>query len=321
VQPAAVLLVFALTLFLTFSASGAGESGASIQLGYTNAQGAKIAAFLAKDQGLFEKHGLDVRLQRVSPGRLGVPKLLAGEIQFLLGNSGPVVEAVGIERAPLAIIASLGTERFAIFTKPEISRVEDLKGKSFGVSTPGASQDRIAARALKKLGLTPDKDIRIVATGFNISVDRLRSLAREEVDAVVAAPDDLPQLDATQAARVKKLIELSDIGIYVSGADIAVVRSTIQAQRDTVRRLLRALDESLRLAKTRSDLVAAAYKKHLEVNDAQALEKVKEYYAGNPPERAVPDKKAIASNIEELMEKYPDFKPREVSAYIDESLN
>ncbi len=315
------LISFSLIVLLTFSSSYAAETRQILQLGYTNAQGAKVPVFLGKEQGIFERYGLDLRLVHISPGRLAVPKLLSGEIQFFLGNSGPVVEAIAKEQAPLAIIASLGIERFAIFTKPTISRLEELKGKTFGVSTPGASQDRIASRALKKLGLEPDKDIRVVATGLNRSIDRLRSLARGEVDAVAAAPEDLPQLEVSQAEKVKKLFELADLGIYVSGADIAVARDYIQAHRETVRRFLGALEESLQLAKERPDLVGGTYKKYLGVTDPQALEKVKEYYASNPPQRPLPDKKAIESNIEELKERYPDFKPRELSAYIDESLN
>ncbi len=245
--PAGSLISFVLIVLLNFSRSYAAETTQILRLGYTNAQGAKVSLFLGKEQGIFEKHGLDLRLAQISPGRLAVPKLLSGEIQLFLGNSGPVVEAIAREQAPLAIIASLGIERFAIFTRPNISRPEELKGKTFGVSTPGASQDRIAWRALRKLGLEPEKDVRMIATGMNSSIERLRSLARGEVDAVAAAPEDLPQLEASQGEKVKKLIELADIGIYVSGADIAAARGTIQGHREIVRRFLSALEESLRL--------------------------------------------------------------------------
>src|ERR1041384_2973196 len=124
--------------------SARADAGETIRVGYTNAQGAKIPVFIAKELRIFDKYGLDVRLTRVSPGRPAVPKLVSGEIPFFLGNSGPVIEAIAAEKAPLVIIASLGKERFAIFTKPEVVRKEQLKGTRFGVSTPGASPDRVA---------------------------------------------------------------------------------------------------------------------------------------------------------------------------------
>jgi NitT/TauT family transport system substrate-binding protein len=322
VSPLGLSISFGLIVLFALSGAQAVRSADVLQLGYTNAQGAKIPLFLGKDQGIFEKHGIDLRLGRVSPGTLGVPKLLSGEIDLFLGNSGPVVEAIAVKEALLVVIASLGAERFAIYARAEITSVKDLKGKTFGVSTPGASQDRIAARALKKLGFEPGRDVRVVATGLGSSVDRLRALAKGEVDAVAATADDLFQLDASESAKVMKLVELSEIGIYVSGSDISAARAFVETHRDRLRRFLRALEESLRLARERPDLLGEAYKKHLGISDPRLLEiKVKDYYDGNPPLRPLPDQKAIESHIEELTEKYPHLRPREASAYMDGSLN
>jgi sulfonate transport system substrate-binding protein len=306
--------IMALSLFWR-SADGA----ETLRVGYTNAEGAKIPMFVAKDQRIFDKHGLDVRLVRVSPGRLAVPKLLSGELQFFLGNSGPVIEAIAIEKAPLAIIASLGKERFAIYTTAAITRVEGLKGKRFGVSTPGASQDRIATRALKKLGFDPAKDLRMVATGLSGSVDRLKSLARGEIDAATASSDDQIELSRVESEKIRKLVDLSDLGILVSGADIAATRSYLKLQRGTARRFLQAIEEALELARQRPDVLSAAYEKYAVSSGAEALEaKVKAYYAGKPPEHPYPDKKAVLSELEELKEKKPDLN-LDPLAYVDES--
>ncbi|HEX2385865.1 MAG TPA: ABC transporter substrate-binding protein [Candidatus Binatia bacterium] len=314
-------LIAALSLVLSLSVSNDLGAAETIRIGYTNAQGAKIPVFIAKEQRIFDKYGLDVRLIHVSPGRLAVPKLVAGEIHFFLGNSEPIIEAIATEKKPLAIIASLGKERLAIYTKPSITRVEDLKGKRFGVSTPGASQDRIATRALKKLGLDPQKDVRIVATRLNTSVERLQSLARGEIDAVSATAYDVLQLGEAQSSKIRKLIELSELDILVSGADIAAGRAYLSAQRGTVRRFVQALEEALDVARRRPDIVAAAYEKYAGVSDARTLDlKVKDYYAGNPPERPYPDKRAVLSALEELKEAHPELQAEDISFFVDESL-
>lgn len=319
--PLGLFLFFAVIAVIVASPGGAAESQTVVRLGYTNAQGAKVAVFLGADEGVFARHGVDLRLTRVSPGTAGVPKLVAREIDLFLGNSGPVVEAIATGSADLAVIASLGVERFAIFTRPAIAKVEELKGKTFGVTTPGASQDRIAARALKKLGLDPGGDVRVVATGLSSSVERLRALARGEVDAVNATADDLSQLSSDERGRIRKLVDLADLGILVSGADVSATRGYLRAEAETARRFLRALGESLALAKARPDFVAATYKKYLGVGGPEALDtKVKEYYAGNPPDRPLPNKKAIASHLEEVKEKFPGLELREAAAYVDESL-
>jgi NitT/TauT family transport system substrate-binding protein len=294
-----------------------------IRLGYDNAEGPKIVLFLADDQGIYRKHDLDVSFARVSPVKLGTPKLLGGELDILIGNSGPVVEAILLEQKPLAVIGSLGPAKFAIFTRRDIEKADDLRGRRFGVSTPGASQDRIARRALQRLGLEPDKDLAIVYTGFNDSSHRLKALARGEVDAVIGGMEhypNFPDLEAAEKDRVIKMIELTELGIYISGSDIAAAREYVAAHRETVRAFMRALKEGLALVKDRPDLIEEAFRKTLSVNPETAKIKAEEFRRLPPPEKPGVDRRAVQSNIDELQEKVAGFKPADVTACIDETL-
>jgi NitT/TauT family transport system substrate-binding protein len=234
------------------------------------------------------------------------------------------VEAIALEKRPLVVIGSLGPAKFAIFTSSRIQNAQDLKGKRFGVSTPGASQDRIARRALSRLGLEPEKDIEIVYTGFNNSSDRLKALARGELDAVIGGMEHyphFPELEISQAQEIRKMIELSELGIYISGSDIAAARSYIESHRETLSRFLRALEEALTMAKPRPDLVQEAFRKHLGLTNPEiAKSKGEEFDRLPPPEKPAPDKRAIQSNVEELQEKYGGLAPIDVSAFIDDRL-
>ncbi|HEY2987444.1 MAG TPA: ABC transporter substrate-binding protein [Candidatus Binatia bacterium] len=294
-----------------------------IRLGYDNLEGPKIVLFLAADQGLYRKHDLELSFERVSPVKLGTPKLLSGALDVLVGNSGPVVEAIIREQTPLAVIGSLGPAKFAIFTSANVKKAQDLRGKRFGVSTPGASQDRIARRALKRLGLEPEKDLEIVYTGFNDSSHRLKALARGAVDAVIGGMEhhpNFPDLQAAEKSRVRTLIELTELGIYISGSDIAASRACIESRRETVKRLLRALEESLTLAKSRADLVEEAFAKHLNLHLETAKSKAEEFQRLPPPQKPSVDRRAVQSNIDELQEQYPDLKSVDITACIEETL-
>jgi NitT/TauT family transport system substrate-binding protein len=287
----------------------------NILLGYDNAEGAKIPLFVGKEAGVFEKYGIALTVERVSPVKLGTPKLLSGELQLLLGNSGPVVEEIVLRQKRLAVIASLGPARFAIFTHQAIRRSEELKGRRFGVSTPGASQDRIARRALKKMGFKPDSDVEIIYTGFNNSADRVKALERGEVDATLAGLEHDPDSEAN----LRKLIDLSDLGIHISGSDIALTLDYLEGNRDTVRRFLQALEKSLETSRERPDLVSQAFEKYLQLSNPGSVErKVKEYYKLAPSGRPLPDRLAIKNNLDELAEKYPELKLPDVEACIDE---
>jgi len=135
----------------------------------------------------------------------------------------------------------------------------------------------------------------------------------------VAGADALPELGQA-ADRVHRLIDLSDVGIYVSGADISVKRDSLERRRDAMQRFIRALEEAYRLAKARPDLVRRIYQKYLKPESSITLEwMVKAYGDAKVPERPLPDRRAVASHIAEIMSKQPDV-PKDTAAYIDESL-
>jgi ABC-type nitrate/sulfonate/bicarbonate transport system substrate-binding protein len=311
-----LILAATFLLLVTASASFAAET---FILGYTNLRGQKVPVPLGVDEGIFARHGVVLKLVPVSPGTLGVPKLLAGEIDLFLGNSEPVVRAIGVEGKRLAVIVNLGSDGVTIFSRPGIVKVEELRGKKIGSSVDGASVDRNTKKALRKLGLDPAKDVTFVYTGFQNSFDRLKVLARGEVDATVAGADALPEL-GPDAAKVRKLIDLLDIGIAISGADISVSRDLLDKKRDALKNFARALQESFRLARSRPELVRRTYEKHLQLSNPLTLDKmVEEYMDAKVTGRPAPDPRVIEAYIEELLPKYPNA-PKDASLYIDATL-
>ena len=317
-----VPLTFSLPFSLIFVAVvtlGQAWAADDLTLGYTNLNGAKVPVPLGLDEGIFAKHNIRLRIIPVSPGTQGVPKLLAGEIDVFLGNSEPVVRAIATERQRLAVVASLGADQFFLYSHPSIRRIEELRGKRIGSSSAGASADRNTKMALKKLGLDPERDVLIVYTGHQNSFDRLRVLAQGEVDATVGGAEALLELGRA-ADKVHRLLDLSDIGIYVSGADVSVKRDSLERQRDIMQRFIRALEEGYRLAKSRPDLVRRTYQKYLKPESSAALDwMVKEYGEAKTSGRPLPDRRAIESHIAEIVLKQPNVL-KDPTVYIDESL-
>ena len=306
----------ALTLFATFSVSLAAEM---LTLGYTNLRGAKVPVPLGVDEGIFARHGIELKMVPVSPGTLGVPKLLTGEIALFLGNSEPVVRAIAVEGKNLAVIAHLGSEGFTLFSRPGITRVEDLRGKKIGSSVDGASVDRNTKKALRKLGLDPEKDVTMVYTGFQNSSDRLKVLANGEVDATVAGSDALPDL-GKDMDKVHALLDLVTLGIAVSGADISAEKNILAKKRAALQNFVRGLEESFRLARSQPHLARRTYEKHLKISNNLTLDwMVKDYMSAQVPVRPAPNPRVIEAYIEELGLKKSDV-PKDVNRYLDASL-
>jgi NitT/TauT family transport system substrate-binding protein len=310
------LPALAFLLLMTFPVSLAAET---FTFGYTNLRGAKVPVPLGVDEGIFARHGIELRMVSVSPGTLGVPKLVAGEIDLFLGNSEPVVQAIAAEKRNLAVIAHLGSEGFMLFSRPGLTRIEDLRGKKIGSSRDGASVDRNTKRALRKVGLDPVKDVTIVYTGFQNSFDRLKLLAKGEVDATVAGSDALPELGKDRD-KVHPLLDLVEVGIAVSGADISAEKNFIGKSRRALQEFMSGLEESFRLARSRPDLVRRTYEKYLTLSNPLTLDwMVKDYISAKVPNRPAPNPRVIEAYIEELLLKQAGA-PKDVNRYIDASL-
>jgi NitT/TauT family transport system substrate-binding protein len=113
--------------------------------------------FVARDAGLFKKHGLDVELIQMA-GPLPVAALAAGEIDYLTGYTTGIV-ATG-QGAPLkGIMISLRKPPFYLVAEPRIQRAGDLAGKRIGVDRIGSLQHLVVRLLLKAKGMDPERAI------------------------------------------------------------------------------------------------------------------------------------------------------------------
>src|SRR5205814_3005645 len=79
---------------------------------------------------------------------------------------------------------------YQLVTRPEIRRVEDLRGKIIGIGRFGAAADWGLRLILRKLGINENKDVQIIQAGGGGPSTRLPAMAAKRLDATVL---DSPQ--------------------------------------------------------------------------------------------------------------------------------
>jgi ABC-type nitrate/sulfonate/bicarbonate transport system substrate-binding protein len=118
-----------------------------------------VIYWLAKEAGIFKKHGLDLDTIFINGSVRGIQSLIAGD----LGYSGAVGTAVinaNLAGGDVAIIQSqMNTLPYFIIGNANIKSPEGLKGRAAAVHIPGTSADFAMRLALMKVGI-PYKDIK-----------------------------------------------------------------------------------------------------------------------------------------------------------------
>jgi NitT/TauT family transport system substrate-binding protein len=166
-----------------------------------------------------------------------------------LGGTSSVLRA-RIRGADPVIIA--GTTNFTgqrVLIRPDspLQRLQDLKGKTVGVTQYGSQGDTFLRDALRKIGLRPDTDVSILQMGGTPQV--ASALVAGKVDAAVSGESSLLLVHQGRAKMLPggNAKELKLPGI---GATLNVTRRYIARDREGIMRFLRAYVEGIHYYRT-----------------------------------------------------------------------
>ncbi|MGH7888099.1 MAG: ABC transporter substrate-binding protein, partial [Candidatus Binatia bacterium] len=123
-----------LWILLALALLVAPASAEPIRIAYSGVSASGTPVWLAKEEGVFAKHGLDADLIAVRSAPLQVTALVSNEVQFVRGSASSMLTAAA-QGAKLKIIMSLFAERasYDFLVSPSIAKPSDLRGKKIGV--------------------------------------------------------------------------------------------------------------------------------------------------------------------------------------------
>jgi NitT/TauT family transport system substrate-binding protein len=206
-----------------------------------------VIYWLAKDMGLYKKHGLDLELIFINGSVRGIQSLIAAD----LGYSGAVGTAVinaKLAGADVAIIQSqMNTLPYFIIGNPNIKSPEQLKGRSAAVHIPGTSADFALRLALTKVGIAY-KDIKAVTVGGGPA--RLLATMTGQMDFTVVTEGEKIQ---GEKGGLKTIIDMAKLKVPFQFNCSVTTRKRIRENPDEVRRVVFAMVESVHFLKTHKE--------------------------------------------------------------------
>lgn len=235
-----VLISLQLQLLCSLSAFAA-SAAPRIVLGYA-APGARALPFwMAEEQGLFSKYGVDVQPVFIRGAPILVAGLASGDIQVgSTGGSATLAAVAGGQ--DLKIIATFSSRNtFDLVTQPNIKRPEDLRRKRIGLTSIGGTTWMALLLWLEHFGLDAQRDqMQLQVTGEQALT--IQALEAGLVNAAI--------LDGIFSRRLKPkgftiLGEYSDLKYQFVSQALVVQRSYLQQRGDQLENLLKAEIEGL----------------------------------------------------------------------------
>jgi NitT/TauT family transport system substrate-binding protein len=227
-----------------------------------------IPLSIAHQQGLFRRHGVDVRLVPV-PGT-EVPKLTSENPFGYIGAPAALMRAT--EGADLKILASFDSGRLSnhLVAQPGIKTPQDLRGKRLGARVTGAALWIHSIVALEQLGLHPERD-RIDILRIGDPAEIARALESGTIDAAVLSRAQSRQLSARGFSI---LLDLYPANVY--GAQDALVATTafLQEHPESAEKVVAAMIEgaAFSLSPRQHSVVLQTIMAELRVSDSVAAQ-------------------------------------------------
>jgi NitT/TauT family transport system substrate-binding protein len=198
-------------------------------------------------RGFAEKQSLNLEVVQFKSDAIGLKALLAGEIESYDGAlTGTVVAASrGVD------VKLLGCHwpglPHGIFVRNTISSIEDLRGKTFAISTPFSHPDVIARTLLAKHGIDPS-EVKFANMGGD--VDRFKALVAGVVDATVVSSEYAPIAEQNS---IKLIVSARDVVPNYMRLCMFSTGKTLSARREDAIRFMTSEMASLRYALSHRD--------------------------------------------------------------------
>jgi NitT/TauT family transport system substrate-binding protein len=282
-----------------------------LTVGYGSISANHFPAWTAKETGIYRDNGLDVQLVYFRGGTTAMMALLSRETP-ISEVAGPSVVSASLRGTDVVLIAGgIVTADQWLVTRPEIKTADQLKGGSVATSVFGGSSDFLSRMALKKIGLTPVKDVAIVQIGG--VPERLGAMEKGKVQAAM-----LGVIEAIMAQK-KGFNALAAASQVYQGSGVATTRKFIRESPDVIRRYVKSQIEAVHRIKTDRETAKKVLAKYLGPQDKDVLEKRYDYVSVDErlPPKQYPTLEGIKNILEPLAETDPKAKAAKPEDFVD----
>jgi NitT/TauT family transport system substrate-binding protein len=239
----------------------AGElRAAPLRLSYSVVGPTVAGIWVAHENGIFKKHGLDVQLIYIPSSGTNIQALLGGSLDMSAPGISGVVLAAARGAPVLTIGAMTNRPPMTLYVQPEIMRTDELKGQTLGITRFNSTAHTVTTLILRKLGLTQSTTMRPLGGTPEIQA----AFEQKQIAGMVTA--------VKPKAAARALLNAADLDIPFAMNVMALTREFLQKNRDTVERAMKAYIEAVGLLNSDKDSTVRVLAKYFKRNDPAFLD-------------------------------------------------
>ena len=227
------LLVAALVIFSLDLSAYASDR---IRIAVSNPNMPNLTVAVAQAKGFFKEETIDAEIIRMNPN-VAITALSTGDVDYCQLFAAVVGGAIA--GLPVRIVAGfLDNWPMTLIAQPEYKSLKDLKGKTLGISSFGATPDVGARLMLKQAGIDPEKEIKVLALGSDAA--RLTALRQRVVDVVVISPPADAQMEKQGYRILARAYELFSFPYLGLGTHLRKIKERPGEIRRAIKATVRA---------------------------------------------------------------------------------
>jgi NitT/TauT family transport system substrate-binding protein len=299
------------------SAPAAAQAPTPVVFVYAAATAGAVPVWLAYEQGLYARYGLDVTLTPIVGTTAALAALISGQAQFVLVGADSLLPAL-VPNPDMVVVATLNRLlNWRIVARPEVRTAADLRGKRVGIGRYGDAPHVFAQQALERLGLDPNRDVAFLQIGEPGA--RVAALQSGAIDATLFPPPAYVPL-VEQGYPV--VTNLADLGMATAGLSVVTSRDFLEQRPAVVEALVKGLVHGIAVFKQDPAASKAALQKYTDTTSAAALEESYRAYADGEIIQRKPysDYEIVQAALDRAAEEQPELRRVDVARVWDNSI-
>jgi ABC-type nitrate/sulfonate/bicarbonate transport system substrate-binding protein len=285
-----------------------------VRVGWAAMTASHTPLWVAQDKGLLAKQGLIAESIFFGAGPPAMQALVAGDLDIVI-TSAPNVVNPRLGGADFVMVLSIiPTFIDHIISASNITTTEQLRGKSGSVNRAGSISDMGLRLSLKRLGIDPDRDVKIIPAGGN--PERLASISKGVTQFTIM---NEPFIKEAERLGFRDLVNMATLKIPLHGNGIVVREATIKSKRPMVARFARAITEAIHLIKVDKEGTKAIIGKYTRLTDPEGLERTYRNYTSVLLDVPTPDPAGIKTLLDDMAPKNPKAAAADPRSFVDPS--